>query len=91
MQGVYKNIEQYNPVRKCKVFIVFDGTISDMISNKKLNQIVTELYIRAKKTKDFYCFYHAILFHCTKRYYAKVYLFFFFQNLKQTRASTNCI
>ena len=37
MQGVYKNIGQYNPNRKCKVFIVFDGTISDMISNKKLN------------------------------------------------------
>ena len=36
MQDVYKNIEASNPDRKCKVLIVFDDMIVDMISNKKL-------------------------------------------------------
>ena len=48
MQDVYKNIEDYNPIKKRKVLIVFDDMIADMISNK-LNPIVTELFIRGKK------------------------------------------
>ena len=49
MQGVYKNIEDYNPRKKCKVVIVFDDMIADMINNEKLNPIVTELFIRGRK------------------------------------------
>ena len=45
MQDVYKNIEEYNPGRKIDLLIVFDDIIADMISNKKLNPIVTELAI----------------------------------------------
>ena len=49
MQDVYKNIGDYNTKKTRKVLIVFDDTIADMINNKKLNQIVTELFIRGKK------------------------------------------
>ena len=49
MQDVYKNIEDYNPIKKCKILIVFDDMIADMINNKKLNPVVTELFIRGKK------------------------------------------
>ena len=49
MIDVYKNIEDYNPGRKRKVLIVFDDMIGDMITNKKLNPIVTELFIRGRK------------------------------------------
>ena len=49
MQVVYKNIEDYNPIRKRKVLIIFDDMIADMISNNKLNPIVTELFIRGRK------------------------------------------
>ena len=49
MQDVYKNIEEYNPRKKRKVLIVFDDLIVDMINSKKLNPIVTELFIRGKK------------------------------------------
>ena len=35
--------------KKCKVQIVFDDMIADMINNKKLNLIVTELFIRGRK------------------------------------------
>ena len=45
MKDVYKNIKEYNPGKKRKVLIVFDDMIADMISNKKLNSAVTELFI----------------------------------------------
>ena len=48
MQDVYKNIEDYNPIKKRKALIVFDDMIADMINNK-LNPIVTELFIRGRK------------------------------------------
>ena len=47
MQGVY--IEDYNPGKKRKVLIIFDDMIADMINNKKLNPIATELFIRGRK------------------------------------------
>ena len=49
MQDVYKNIDEYNPDKENKILIVFDDMIVDMIHNKKLNSIVTELFIRGGK------------------------------------------
>ena len=49
MQDVYKNIEDYNLGKKHKILIVFDDMIADMINNKKLNPVVTELFIRGRK------------------------------------------
>ena len=49
MRDVYKNIEDYNLGRERKILIVFDDMIADMINNKKLNPIVTELFIRGRK------------------------------------------
>ena len=49
MQDVYKIIEDYNPIKKRKISIVFDDMIADMINNNKLNPIVTELFIRGRK------------------------------------------
>ena len=49
MHDVYKNIDDYNPDKENKILIVFDDMIADMIHNKKLNSIVTELFIRGRK------------------------------------------
>ena len=49
MQDVYKKIEEYNADKECKILAVFDDMIADMINNKKLNSIVTELFIRGRK------------------------------------------
>ena len=49
MQDVYKTIEEYNLRKKRKILIVFDDMIADMINNKKLYSIVTELFIRGRK------------------------------------------
>ena len=56
MRDVYKNIEDYNLVRERKILIVFDDMIADMINNKKLNPIVTELFIRGRKLNIFIVF-----------------------------------
>ena len=46
---IYKNIEVYNPNKKRKILIALDGMIANILSNKKLNPIVTELFIRGRK------------------------------------------
>ena len=33
MDGIYKNIEEYNPNKEHKILIVFDDIISGMLSN----------------------------------------------------------
>ena len=49
MNDVYKNIDDYNPGRKHKVLIVFDDMLADILSNKKLQEPLTELFIRGRK------------------------------------------
>ena len=49
MRDVYQNIEDYNLGRERKILIVFDDMIADMFNNKKLNPIVTELFITGRK------------------------------------------
>ena len=49
MDDIYENIEEYNPDNEQKILIVFDDMIADMLSNKKLNPVVTELLIRGRK------------------------------------------
>ena len=45
MEGIHKNIKEYNPNKEQKILIVFDEMIADILSNKNLNPIVTELFI----------------------------------------------
>ena len=49
MHDVYKKINTYNHDKENMILIVFDDMIADMINNKKLNSIVTELFIRGRK------------------------------------------
>ena len=49
MEGVQKNINDYNLDKENKTLTVFDDMIADMINSKKLNSIVTELFIRGRK------------------------------------------
>ena len=49
MHDVYKNIDDYNPDKENKILVVFDDMIANMIHNKNLNSIVTELFIRGRK------------------------------------------
>ena len=56
MDDVYDNIEDYNKKRERKVLIVFDDMISHVMSNKKAQQILKELFIRCRKLNVSLCF-----------------------------------
>ena len=49
MDEVYENINDYNPRRKRKILIVFDDMIADIMTNKKFQAIIKELFIRCRK------------------------------------------
>ena len=49
MQDVYKNIDDYNTDTERKILIIFYYMIADMINDKKLNSIVTDLLTRGRK------------------------------------------
>ena len=49
MNDVYKNIDNYNPNRKRKILIVFGDMIADIMTNKRFQSIIKELFIRCRK------------------------------------------
>ena len=56
MQDVYKNIDEYSVDKERKILIVFDDMMAGIINNKKLNSIVTELFIGGRKLIIFLVF-----------------------------------
>ena len=49
MNDVYNDTGYYNPTRKRKVLIVFDNIIADIMTNRKFQAIIKELFIRCRK------------------------------------------
>ena len=49
MDDVYENVNNYNPSKKRKVLITFDDMIADIMTNKKFQSIIKELFIRCRK------------------------------------------
>ena len=49
MDDVYENIHDYNSNRKRKILIVFDDMIADIMTNKRFQAIIKELFIRCRK------------------------------------------
>ena len=80
MDDIYKNIEEYNPNKKQKILVIFNDIIADMISNKKLNSIVTELFIRGRKlnislvfrTQSYFAVPNNIKFNSTHYFVMKI-------------------
>ena len=69
MKDIYKNTKEDNPNKEIqKILIVFDDMIADMVNNKKLNPIVTDLFIRGTKLNISLVFITQILFCCAKKY-----------------------
>ena len=56
MDDIYKNIEEHNPYKKRQILIVLDDIITSMLSNKKLNPLVTELLIKGRKLNIYLVF-----------------------------------
>ena len=49
MHDAYRNINCFNLNKENKRLVVFDDMIADMINNKKLDSIVTKLFIKRRK------------------------------------------
>ena len=98
MVDIYKNIEDYYPNKKRKILIVSDDMIAYMLSNKKLNPIVTELFIRDIKlsislvfiTQSYFALSKDIRLSCTHYFIMKI------RNKRElkvgfSRSKNNCV
>ena len=56
MNDIYENIDDYNPNRKRKILIIFDDMIIDVMTNKKFQKIIKELFIRCRKLNIYLAF-----------------------------------
>ena len=85
MQDVNKNIKKYNTGKECKVLTVFHEMITDMISNKKPSQIMTDPGRRLNISLVF----------ITQSYFKvpkdiRLKSTYYYENSKQKRPSINC-
>ena len=48
MDDVFSNIDNYNLKRKRRILIVFDDMIADIMTNKKFQSLIKELFIRCR-------------------------------------------
>ena len=62
MSDVYENIGDYNPSRKRKILIVFDDMVADIMTNKKIQTIIKELFIRCRKSNILLVFTTSLIF-----------------------------
>ena len=49
IDDVYEDIDNYNPKRNKKVLTVFDDMIADIMTNKRFQAIIKELFTRCRK------------------------------------------
>ena len=49
MDDVYENSHDYNSSRKRKILIIFDDMIADIMTNKKCQALIKQLFIRCRK------------------------------------------
>ena len=66
MDNFLSNIEDYNKNRKRKVLIIFDDMISHVMSDKKAQQILKDLFIRCRKLNISLCFLTQSYFNVPK-------------------------
>ena len=66
IDNVYENLEDYHPIKKTRILIVFDDMISDMVANKKLSPIATKLFLSGIKLNILYVFISQSYFRVLK-------------------------
>ena len=79
MDDVYENINDYNPIRKRKKLIVFDDMIADIMTNRRFQAIINELFIRCRKLNISLVFI-TVLFFCPKRCQIKFNTLYDYEN-----------
>ena len=82
MDKIYKNIKEYNTNKKRKILIVFEDLIADMLSNKKLNPVVSESFIRSRKLNISLVFITQFYFYVPKNIRLNFMHYFIIKNAK---------
>ena len=67
MDDISNNIDDYNPTRKRKILFVFDAMIADIMTNKKFQAIIKELFIRCRKLNIYFVFITQSYFSVPKK------------------------
>ena len=67
MDNVYEKFDDRNKACKRKILILFDDMIADIMSNKKVQAVVKELFIRSRKLNISLVFITQSSFFCSKR------------------------
>ena len=91
MDYTYKAIEEYNPIKKLKILIVFDDMIADMPRNKKPNLIATELFVRDRKLHISLVFITQSFFSVTKNLRLNSMHYFTMKIPDKLELQQNCI
>ena len=66
MDDIFPQIEDYNKKRKRKVLIIFDEMIAHVMSDKKAQQILKDVFIRCRKLNISLCFLTQLYFSVPK-------------------------
>ena len=90
MDDVYEDIDNYNPKRNKKVLIVFDDMIADIMTNKRFQAIIKELFIRCRKLNISLVFITQSYF-CSKRSQTKFNTLFDYEDHQQKRITKYCV
>ena len=90
MYDVYNSINGYNLNRNRKILIVFDDIIVNIMTNKKLQAIIKEVFIRCRKLYLSLVFIIQSYFSVPKRIQIKFYALLNNEGSQQKRATTNC-
>ena len=90
LHDVCKNINEYNANKELKILIVFDDMIADMINNKNQNSVMTELFIRGRKSNISLAFVRQSYFKVSKDVRLNT-THFYMTKFQIKKTSTNCI
>ena len=90
MHDIYKNFEEFKAIKKRKILIAFYNMIVDILSNKKPNEIVTELFIRGRILNISFDFIAQSHFAVPRNIRLNSTLFYY-ENSKQKRISKSRI
>ena len=77
---VYENSDDYNQTREIKTLIVFDDMIADVNTNKNIQAMIKELFIRCRKLNISLEFILKSYFFFSKRRHIKFSLLFDYEN-----------
>ena len=91
MDDIYKNIEEHNLIKKRKILMEFDDMFAYMLSNKKFNPIVTELFIRGRKLNYYLVFITQYYFAVPKNIRLNLTHYFVMKIRNKREFSANCI